>query len=321
VLTLPVVHALHRAFPESRIDYWVKHEFADVVRFDPAITHVRELEPDARSLEDLVSMGAELEDADLIVDLHANARSRVLTFRHRAPVLRAPSFRLLRARWVHARWSGPRPTPPATARYARALAPIGVSVAGVPMVAAGAEADAWATARAAGWQREHPARVPVALCPGARHATKRWPEEHWLTLHERLRDMGIRLVYFTTASEREAVPRLAARVAADPCAEWVAEPLARVAALLSRCRGAVSCDSGLMHLAAARGLRVVALFGSTSPELGFAPAGEGHAVLCRREPCQPCTLHGRDRCPQRHFRCMRELGVDVVEAALRASLG
>ena len=43
VLTLPVVHALSRAFPAARITYWVKEEFADVVRHDPAVAHVREL--------------------------------------------------------------------------------------------------------------------------------------------------------------------------------------------------------------------------------------------------------------------------------------
>jgi lipopolysaccharide heptosyltransferase II len=71
-----------------------------------------------------------------------------------------------------------------------------------------------------------------------------------------------------------------------------------------------------MHLAAARGLRVVALFGSTVPELGFSPAGEGHVVLCRHEPCQPCTLHGRDRCPRTHFRCMNGIAAGEVAAAL-----
>ena len=61
---------------------------------------------------------------------------------------------------------------------------------------------------------------------------------------------------------------------------------------------------------------VVALFGSTAPELGFAPAGEGHVVLCRHEPCQPCTLHGRPSCPKRHFRCMNELRPEQVAEAV-----
>jgi len=100
VLTLPVVEALHAAFPAAAISFWVKEEFADVVRFHPGVAKVRALEPDARRIEDLVSMSAELEECDLIVDLHGSMRTRVLTFRQGAPVLKAPSFRVRRARWV-----------------------------------------------------------------------------------------------------------------------------------------------------------------------------------------------------------------------------
>ncbi len=316
VLTLPVVETLHRAWPRARITYWTKEEYGAVVRFDPAVGHVRLLERDARRIEDLVSMSAELEDADLIVDLHGNARTRLLTFRQRAPVLRAPSYRLRRAALVHARWARPKPPPPAPARFARALDSLGLKPDGPPRVHAGADAERWAERCRAADRGPR----PLAVLPGARHATKRWPEEHWVELHERLRAADHRLIYFSLESERDALPALAARVAADPAARWCTEPLPRMAALLSGCQAAVSCDSGLMHLAAARGVRVVAMFGSTAPEFGFAPAGTGHVVLCRHEPCQPCTLHGRAACPKRHFRCMVEIRPAEVVARLAGTI-
>jgi len=316
VLTLPVVHALARRFPDAHLTFWVKEEYADVVAFDPAIHHVRRLERDARRLEDLVSMSAELEDHDLIVDLHGNLRSRVLTFRQKARLLGAPADRLIRARWVHARWSRPPAARAAVERYAAALRPLGVTVDGLPRVEAGADAESWANTWFEAWK---PGRAPLALGPGARHFTKRWPEDHWLSLHERLARSGEACVYFSLDSERRAMPRLAARVDADPAARWCCEPIARIAALLSRCRAAVTCDSGLMHLAAARGLRVIAMFGSTVPELGFAPAGAGHRVLCRHERCQPCTLHGRESCPKRHFDCMMKLDPDTVLGSIAES--
>src|SRR5437867_4812488 len=97
VLGLATVRALAKAFPAAHLTYWVKEEYADLVRFDPAVAHVRVLERDSRRFEDVIAMGAELEDADLIVDLHGNLRTRALTFRQRAPVLRAPSYRLARS--------------------------------------------------------------------------------------------------------------------------------------------------------------------------------------------------------------------------------
>lgn len=318
VLTLPAVHALARAWPGARLTYWVKEEYADVVRHDPAVSHVRVLERRARRIEDLVSMSAELEDCDLIVDLHGNARSRVLTFRQRAPVLRAPSARVRRARWVHARWSRPAPTPHAVARAEAALAPLGLAAAGPPRMHAGDDAERWAEEWLAGWG---PGAPPVALCPGARHFTKRWPEGQWLELDRALAERGARRVVLSLEGERRGLPALAGRIADDPAARWCCEPLPRMAALLSRCSAAVTSDSGLMHVAAARGRHVVALFGSTAPELGFAPAGDGHEVLCRHEPCQPCTLHGRPSCPAGHFRCMTAIGAADVLAALERAGG
>lgn len=316
VLTLPVVHALARAFPEARLTYWVKEEFADVVRHDPAVAHVRELERDARRLEDLVSMSAELEGCDLIVDLHASLRSRVLTLRQKARVLRVRNQRLLRSRWVHARWSGPRPVLNALERYARAVAPAGVRPEGAPRIALDPEDERWA----AEWRAQAFGATPVVgFCPAARHATKRWPEEHWLELRAQAAANGFAVAAFSLAREREQFPKLAAVLTGEGGA-WCVEPLARQAALLGGMRAVVTGDTGLMHVAAARGVRVVALFGSTSPMLGFAPAGAGHAVLCRNEPCQPCTLHGRAACPQGHFRCMRELRPEEVFAALRGVL-
>jgi heptosyltransferase-2 len=316
VLTLPVVHALKRAWPSARLSFWVKEEFRDAVRFDPAIDHVRELDRDARRIEDLVSMSAEFSDVDLIVDLHGNTRSRILTWRQKAPVLKAGSDRLLRWRWVHARWTGPRPASQALARYARAVAPVGVVPDGVPRMAAGTDAEAWAEGWLAEWQ---PPGAPIALAPGAHHFTKRWPEQHWIALDERLERAGRARLYLSLKKERDQLPALSARIASQPNARWCSEPLARMAALLSHCAEAVTGDTGLMHVAAARGVKVTALFGSTSPVLGFAPSGEGHTVLCRNEPCQPCTLHGREECPLKHFRCMKELLPDTVLETLNSA--
>lgn len=314
VLTLPVVHALARTWPQADLRYWVKEEYADVVRFDPAVRHVRVLERDASRLEDLVSMSAELEDCDLIVDLHGSARTRLLTFRQGAAVVRVRTRRLQRERWVRARWTGPQPLAHTTERYAEVVAPLGVRPAGPPRVHISGSATNWARETFAAGQGSMPR---VALCPGARHATKRWPEERWCELAARLATEGLACVVLSTAAERRALPKLAAGVASDAQAAWFTEPLERTTALLAHCALAVTHDSGLMHLAAASGLRVVAIFGSTSPVLGFAPSGEGHAVICRELACQPCTVHGRDRCPLGHFRCMTEIAVDEVVARVQ----
>ncbi len=85
--------------------------------------------------------------------------------------------------------------------------------------------------------------------------------------------------------------------------------LRELACLLSRADLLVSVDSGPLHIACAVETPVVALFGPTSPRR-TGPFGPGHSVIRRDLPCSPCF--GRQRCPENHHRCMRDITVDEV---------
>ncbi len=86
-------------------------------------------------------------------------------------------------------------------------------------------------------------------------------------------------------------------------------------ALLKICRVLLTNDTGPMHVAAALATPVVALFGSTSPELTGPglPGNDWHQRLKSTAPCSPCFLH---ECPI-DFRCMNGITVEeVVKAVL-----
>jgi heptosyltransferase-2 len=94
------------------------------------------------------------------------------------------------------------------------------------------------------------------------------------------------------------------------------------AALLSRAAVLVTNDSAPLHLATAVGTPIVAVFGPTVPSFGFGPRGPRDAVV--EHPslgCRPCSAHGPQVCPLGHHRCMRELSVETVAAAVEAVLG
>jgi len=142
----------------------------------------------------------------------------------------------------------------------------------------------------------------TVLCPGAEYGpAKRWP-------------------YFRELAERLATPvvLLGSGNDAQPAAGIRGKNLVGQTSLddairlIAGAAAVVSNDSGLMHVAAALGRPQVALFGSSSPE-HTPPASARARVLWLRLECSPCFER---ECPLGHFRCMKEITVEQVLAAM-----
>ncbi|MFI5362274.1 MAG: lipopolysaccharide heptosyltransferase II [Elusimicrobiota bacterium] len=154
--------------------------------------------------------------------------------------------------------------------------------------------------------------------PGAAWATKRWLPERFAELCRRLKADGLTPVLIGGPGDAA----LGSRIAADSgAADMIGgTDLSELKSLMGRLALFVTNDSGPMHLAAAAGVPVVAIFGATTRELGFFPYGEGHRVVEAELGCRPCGLHGAKICPEGHFLCMRLLTVDQVHRACREAL-
>ena len=119
----------------------------------------------------------------------------------------------------------------------------------------------------------------VALIPGAaRGPAKCWPVANFIEAGRALSAEGVRLVVFGTAAEMDLCARVTVGIGASCLNLAGRTSLVQMAACLQLCRVAVTNDSGGMHLAAAVGTRVVAIYGLTDPTK-TGPMGEGHAVL------------------------------------------
>jgi lipopolysaccharide heptosyltransferase II len=156
----------------------------------------------------------------------------------------------------------------------------------------------------------------VALAPGAAYGgAKRWPAASFARLARALGGESVRVVLVGGPAEAEVgreIVRALDRGA--PVINTIGNDVVELAGVLANCRAIVSNDSGAMHLAAALGIRVTALFGPTD-ETKTRPLGDRHTVLTNPVWCRPCMLR---ECPIDH-RCLRGIGVDtVVEAVGRA---
>jgi heptosyltransferase-2 len=162
---------------------------------------------------------------------------------------------------------------------------------------------------------------PVAiLCPGAEYGpAKRWPPTHFADLARRLLEAGARVWIVGSPNDKLAADAVIA--AAGESAQRIRDlagrtDLGTAIDLLSAASVVVSNDSGLMHAAAAVGVPVVALFGSSSP--AYTPPMSPQARIARIEiECSPCF---KRECPLGHFRCMRELSPELVYNLTRSTL-
>ena len=153
----------------------------------------------------------------------------------------------------------------------------------------------------------------VGVHPGAAWNTKRWDSSRFAELCRRLAKTGLKPVLVGGPGDAALGAEIAqASGAADLTGKT---DLADLKALMGMLSLFVTNDSGPMHLAAAAGVPVVAVFGATTRELGFFPYGARHRVVEAKLACRPCGLHGGRDCPEGHFLCMRLITVDTVEEA------
>lgn len=151
-----------------------------------------------------------------------------------------------------------------------------------------------------------PARL-AALCPGAEYGpAKRWPARHFAALAHELSARGYAVLLLGSASDAAIGAEIAGE--GDALNFCGATSLAQAIDLLALADLVVCNDSGLMHIAAALGRKLVALYGSSSP--GFTPPlSENAVVLSLGLPCSPCFER---TCPLVHLDCLEKLPVQYV---------
>jgi ADP-heptose:LPS heptosyltransferase len=205
---------------------------------------------------------------------------------------------------------------PITEYYLKALGPLGVPVVDREIRLVPKASDV------AEWKRFVGAQGKILLVhPGSRSSARIWPAERFAAVCDHVQDeLGAQVVLAGGAAERRLVADIRGKSRTHVLALDEQPTLARFAALAQASSALLCHDSGPMHVAAAVGTPVVALYGSQNPVL-FRPHGEGHVQLVPSLPCSPCVAPAA--CVQgdsyRTY-CVRQHTVEQVLAAVRSAL-
>ncbi len=315
LLTTPLFRAIRHRYPAARITVLTKQAYAPLLSHNPHIERVIGVDPD----RSLTSLAAELRAGQYThrLDLHDSVRSRMLRALMPGRWGTYPKHRLARAFLIYAKRNRYRDRRPVAERYFSAAVDLDVEPDGAPpefVLAAEAkrEASDWLAQAGVG-----PGRPLVAVAPGAAHATKRWPVEHWRTLIRRLVGQGFDISVVGGADDVALGAELSQLCEGRVVSAAGVFGLQGTGALLRRSAALVSGDTGVMHMATAVGTPVVALFGPTVQAFGFFPYTSRASVLELALSCRPCSSKGGPRCPLGHHRCLIDIDPESVYGRVR----
>lgn len=303
VLTTPVVECL--ASNGYRVHYVAKNAFKELLDNDP---HVEKVWPLQENLNDLISRIKEFK-YDLVVDLHNNVRSKRIS-----QALGVKTFRLDKERiglfLLTQLGIGKQTRTHIVDRFMEVIRPLSLQ-SGTYTPRVHLPQNEMKTA-------DLPSRY-IAVAVGTAWKTKSIPVSHLKNIIESLDPIPIVLLGgpddVSKSNEIDTNgSHIHNRVGQLSITES-AEAIKSAQVLLTG-------DTGMMHIAAALDVPVVAVYGSTHPMLGYTPfyAGETEHSIIQNEDlsCRPCTKQGKDACPKGHFKCMMDLNTQVIIDELRS---
>lgn len=320
-LVSPSLRALRQRFPQAHISLLVGREGSELVNRSPYVDELIVYDPQRDgTLWGIVRLGNRLRAAqvDLVVDFQNNRVSHWLGFLTAAPQRYGYAGRRGSRLLTH-RAAPPEFPMPAVEHQFRLLELLGIS--GAPtrleLWPGGRDDEKAQQLLKEAWTAER--QLVAALHPGGhpRWLSKRWPLERYAELADRLAlEAKVRVVLTGSSSERPLGEAICRASKTKPTLLMGRTSLNELAALLARCQLFVGSDTAALHIAAAMGTPIVALFGATDPQRHLPP-GQRIVPLKTVLPCSPCYHRVCYRRGSGHMECMRRLTVgQVLEAAM-----
>ncbi len=303
VLTTPLMRCLKLQLPDSEIHFVTKDKYRELVAANPYIDKIHYLTDHFGQLVRILKA----EQFDVVLDLHHNFRSLLIKLAIHAP---ARSFQKLNMRkWilVNLKWNL-LPNEHIVDRYFRALS-------GFPVFNDGKGLDFFIPE---GGAYDFSALPPffrdgyIAVIISGTYATKQLPAEKVSGICDSI-PYPVILVggNCETPMSREIGRRVGDHVLNLAGKTSISES----ASLVREARLVLSNDTGMMHIAAAFGKKILSFWGNTVPAFGMIPYLPGSAseiMEVKGLKCRPCSKLGYKKCPKGHFRCMNDMDISGV---------
>ncbi|RQV96931.1 MAG: glycosyltransferase family 9 protein [Calditrichaeota bacterium] len=312
LLTTPFIRQIKIAYPDSEIHFLIKKEFLDLIKCNPYLDKIiyYDSETGKTGLRD-IALELKGYHYSHVFDLHNNFRSKYVC--HKLSGSRMYSIhkdKIKRALLVFFKINRYDKIVTIPERYLNVGSALNIKddFEGLEIFW-----DSQTDQNIDNLIKEHSISSKIIIIgPGAGHFTKRWPIEYFKELvHGLTENNSFTTIVLGSLDEHEEFNCLLINNNVFNFAGRLS--LLESAALIKRSKCVVSNDSGLMHLATAVKVPVIAIFGSTVKELGFFPYRSENYVFENLElKCRPCSHLGKNKCPKGHFKCMLSIKPESV---------
>lgn len=307
VLSTPLIKKLRDTYPKAEITYLTTPVGASILRNNPHLNHIIEYDKrgEHKGIKGFWAIAKKLkmEAYNLVITPHRYLRSTFLTFLTGAPIRRgydsaAASF--LYNERVHYDKSKHEVEKLLSfvpkdegKRYEIEIFPTELEVEKVDKLL------------------EKRREKVVVVAPGSKWFTKKWPLEYFNRVIKELEKREDTTVVVVGGKEEMFFNMPLANTTIDLRGKTTLLELAEV---IRRVDIVLTNDSSPIHIASAfPNVRILALFGPTVEKFGFFPWSKNSEVFqVEGLECRPCSIHGGDSCPKKHFKCMLDIKPEMV---------
>ena len=307
VLTQSAVQAIRNEFPDAQIHYLTKKVYSPIVEMFNCVDEIHYWENKYTLLKNLRKI-----KFDLTIDLHSKFNTFIIkSLVNAKQTITYNKKHLLRRQIVKKKTN--RTISSTVALYFTALKKIGIGSeisapklfpykdTEMPMIFSISEKAKY-----------------IGLFPGALHRTKQYPINQLAEFIDSVpTKWNCKFLIFGSKAESNLANELSSLTETgiiDLCGKL---DLQQLVFAINKMDVIITNDSGPMHITAALQKPQIAIFGATHPKLGFAPMNKKAILLSSNLRCQPCSLHGSDNCPKKHFNCMKLISAEQILNSLK----
>jgi heptosyltransferase-2 len=312
VLTTPVLRCLKMQLPDVELHFLVKPSFKAAVINNPYISKLHFQQHDWNKMIDELKE----EKFDYIIDLHRNLRSFRIKSSLKIPAFSFKKLNFQKLIFTKLKWNVMPDQVHVVDRYLKTVEPFGVYNDGGGM-------DYFINADEEVQQKDIPTSHQagyIGIVIGASFYTKKLPVYKLQELCKKIDHPIILLGGPEDAAAGEEIKKVDSVKVYNACGKF---SLNESADLVRKAKLIIAHDTGFMHIAAALKKPVIAVWGSTTPSFGMYPyyganflsrqiASPSDDMQVHKLWCRPCTKIGRRKCPQGHFKCMKQMPIDEM---------